>query len=206
MTSPSEIADRLAAVSGARAFPSIGPCASPSVASINDRPEIGRAPASSGSDRVALPGEVVITLGYRDRSTAAARGRRTPEVHRAPVVLAGVSSRAEVMVVLGLAYSVRSDSPGFAISAASGQQDAGMGFRAFLADPPVVRRAISFIETLPTGYPTNENGFSPAPVRRRRPTRLRCGRVGAVATDESVVAVPETASRSVNAQQTSRRS
>jgi hypothetical protein len=46
-----------------------GPCAQGALASISDRPGLGRAPASNGAACVALPGMFVLEAGYRNQTT-----------------------------------------------------------------------------------------------------------------------------------------
>jgi hypothetical protein len=136
-----------------------GPCKAAAVSSIAVRPGIGRAPATSGAVCVAAPGAIVIGFGYRDQVTAGA-GRQYLTVAPEPVALIGVARRIELIAAPGLAYSNRTGGSGSSLQPGSGQQDAGFGAQILIGDQPSVQQAVSFYETVPTGYPVGTSGFS----------------------------------------------
>jgi hypothetical protein len=137
-----------------------GPCATPALSSIADRPGIGRAPATGGAVCVASSGEVVLGLGYRDQSTVGPN-RQELLVYPEPVLTIGLPGRSELIVAPSLAYSRRI---GGGVNAnlppLSGLQDAGVGFQHLMSDRPFAQQAIEVFASFPTGYPSGANGFS----------------------------------------------
>jgi hypothetical protein len=136
-----------------------GPCASAPLSSIAVRPGLGRAPASGGAVCVAAPGVVVLGAGYRDQVTVGTT-RQTLLVYPAPVALVGLPAQNELIVAPGLTLSRRIGGAGSALTPATGQQDAGLGFQHLLSDRPATQQALEVFATFPTGYPTGPSGFS----------------------------------------------
>ncbi|HZY98204.1 MAG TPA: hypothetical protein VFE36_01390, partial [Candidatus Baltobacteraceae bacterium] len=139
--------------------PSPGPCTQGAVASISDRPGLGRAPATNGAACVALPGTVLIEAGYRNQTTA---GSGTQTLSTVPNVVVRVGLRGKNEIVAAPpAFSSRNGidlASGF--SPASGTQDVGIGFKHLLFDGQVVQHALNLFVTLPTGSPNSASGFT----------------------------------------------
>lgn len=136
-----------------------GPCAQGALASISDRPGLGRAPASNGAACVALPGMFVLEAGYRNQTTV---GPGTQTLSTLPNVVArfGLNGNNEVLAQVPT-FSQRSGrdlASGFLPE--SGTQDAGFGFKHLLFDGTVFQDAVNVFVTLPTGRPGGTSGFS----------------------------------------------
>lgn len=139
--------------------PAAGPCSQGALASISDRPGLGRAPASDGAACVALPATVVLEAGYRNQTTAGAGTQNLSTVPNA-VVRVGLHGDNEALVALP-AFSNRSGidlASGF--EPAAGTQDIGIGFKHLLYDGAIVQHAINLFVTFPTGRPNGASGFT----------------------------------------------
>lgn len=137
-----------------------GPCADPSLPSIADRPGIGRGTAASGAVCVAPPGTIIIGIGYRSQLTGNRALNQRLDVAPAPVVLAGIPGRNELIVAPGFAFSRRSGGPAFGLESIRGQQDVGVGIQHLLSDHVQVQQAVELFATYPSGYPSGPSGFT----------------------------------------------
>jgi hypothetical protein len=140
--------------------PSSGPCAQGGVASITDRPGIGRAATLNGSPCVVPAGRVVLEAGYRAQFTSGG-GTSTLATYPSPVLRIGTAGRNEIVISPSLLYSNRTGAAiGGTFTPAFGQQDAGLGLKHNIRDRPWLQDALGVFATLPTGYPNGPSGFS----------------------------------------------
>ena len=137
-----------------------GPCAAGALASISDRPGLGRSPATNGAACVALPGTIVVEAGYRNQTTV---GSGTQELSTFPnlIVRIGIGVDNEIVLAPPLLRSQRDgENPSSGFAPATGMQDAGIGVKHLLHDNAWMQDALNLFVTLPTGYPSNGSGFS----------------------------------------------
>jgi hypothetical protein len=138
----------------------LGPCAQASLASVTNRPGLGRAITINGSPCVVPMGAVVLEASYRDQITKG-DGTSRLSTYPNPVVRYGVAGRNEIVLSPSLIYSRRTGAAlGGTFIPASGMQDAGFGFKHSLRDRPWTQDALEVFVTLPTGYPAGSFGFS----------------------------------------------
>lgn len=137
-----------------------GPCAQGAVASISNRPGLGRAIAINGSPCVVPVGGAVLEAGYRNQTTTA-DGTSRLSTYPNPVVRYGIAGANEIVLSPSLIYSRRTGADlGGTFVPATGMQDAGIGFKHTLRDRPWTQDALEVFVTLPSGYPTGSFGFS----------------------------------------------
>ena len=140
--------------------PSPGPCAQGAIASIVDRPGVGRALAVNGSPCVVPASGVVLETGVRSQATTGSAGVSTLSLFPQALVRWGAGPANEVIVAPPL-YSQRSGaSLGSPFVPASGLQDVGAGYKRQLHDRSSSQDAIEAFVTFPTGYPSGPNGFT----------------------------------------------
>ena len=140
----------------------VGPCSQGAIASIADRPGVGRALTVNGSPCVVPVGGVVLELGFRQQMTHAAAAVSTLVTYPQPLVRWGIGGGNEIVLAPSLDYSQRygANLEVAPFVPASGLQDAGLGFKRQLEDRPWFQSALEAFVTLPTGYPQGPNGFS----------------------------------------------
>jgi hypothetical protein len=139
--------------------PSPGPCAQGALASISDRPGIGRSPATNGAACVAANGSVVIEAGYRNQVTSGAE-TQTLSTYPNPIVRIGLPDRNEIVLSF-FTFSDRAGiDPSTGFAPAAGMQDGGIGFKHLLHDNVFMQDAVNVFVTLPTGYPSGPSGFT----------------------------------------------
>ncbi len=137
-----------------------GPCAQGALASIADRPGLGRALAINGSPCAPPAGEIVLETGYRNQVTSAT-GTSVLSTYPAPVVRFGTGGGNEVVLAPSLDVSRRTGANlGGVFVPASGMQDAGIGVKHTLRDRPWSQDALEAFVTVPTGNPSGPFGFS----------------------------------------------
>jgi len=106
--------------------PSPGPCAQGALASISDRPGIGRSPAANGAACVAQNGTVVIEAGYRNQVTSGSASQ-TLSTYPNPIVRIGLPDNNEIVLSF-LTFSDRAGiNPATGFAPAAGMQDGGIG-------------------------------------------------------------------------------
>jgi hypothetical protein len=138
-----------------------GPCAQGALASIVDRPGVGRAVAVNGSPCVVPRGRVVVEAGGREQLTTAPDGTSRLVTAPDPLVRIGIGDRDEIVVSPTLIFSWRGGANlGAPFVPAFGMQDAGFGFKRELDDRPDMQDAIEAFVTVPTGFPRGPTGFS----------------------------------------------
>jgi len=138
----------------------VGPCAQASLASVTNRPGLGRAITINGSPCVVPIGAVVLEASYRNQITKS-DGTSRLSTYPNPVVRYGAAGRNEIVLSPSLIYSRRTGAAlGGTFIPATGVQDAGFGFKHSLRDRPWTQDALELFVTLPTGYPTGSFGFS----------------------------------------------
>jgi hypothetical protein len=139
-----------------------GPCGQGGVATVADRPGLGRALTVNGSPCVVPLGVVVGEFGFRQQTTRAAAGVSTLATFPQPLLRWGLAAGDELVVAPSFVYSQRSgQNLGTApFMPAAGLQDAGLGFKRQLTDQPGLQSALEAFVTFPTGYPGGANGFS----------------------------------------------
>jgi hypothetical protein len=137
-----------------------GGCEQGGLASISNRPGVGRAITINGSPCVVPDGKVVLESGYRNQVTTAA-GRSWLVTYPNPVVRFGIVNGNEIVVSPPLAFSFRTGANlGGTFVPASGIQDAGIGFKHKLRDLPWMQDALEVFVTFPTGFPPGPHGFT----------------------------------------------
>jgi hypothetical protein len=137
-----------------------GGCEQGGLASISNRPGVGRAVTVNGSPCVVPAGEVVFEGGYRNQVTTGS-GTSWLTTYPSAVVRFGTAGRNEILVLLPLAYSFRTGADlGGTFVPATGIQDTGVGFKHNLRDFPWMQSALEVFVTLPTGYPAGSFGFT----------------------------------------------
>lgn len=137
-----------------------GGCEQGGMASITNRPGLGRAITINGSPCVVPAGEVVFEAGYRNQVTTAS-GTSWLTTYPNPVVRFGIAGANEILFLPSLAYSFRTGADlGGTFVPAAGIQDAGVGFKHNLRDLPRMQDALEVFATLPTGYPAGASGFT----------------------------------------------
>jgi hypothetical protein len=137
-----------------------GGCEQGGLASVTNRPGLGRAVTINGSPCVVPLGEVVFEGGYRNQVTTAA-GTSWLTTYPSPVVRFGVAGTNEIVFLPPLGYSFRTGTDlGGTFVPASGIQDAGVGFKHNLRDRAWMQDALEVFVTLPTGYPAGAYGFT----------------------------------------------
>jgi hypothetical protein len=137
-----------------------GACATPPLSALADRPGLGRGPAASGAVCVASPGAFVIGMGYRSQLTQSGSQSQRLVIVPAPVILAGLPARNELIVAPGLSFSRRTGGPAFGLAPENGQQDVGIGVQHLLSDRLRTQTAVELFATLPSGYPNGPSGFT----------------------------------------------
>ena len=148
------------AASPAPSAAAAGPCAQGALASIADRPGLGRALAINGSPCAPPAGAVVLESGYRNQITTAA-GTSVLSTFPAPVVRFGTGGGNEIVLAPSLDVSRRTGANlGGVFVPASGMQDAGIGVKHTLRDRPWSQDAFEAFVTVPTGSPSGPSGFS----------------------------------------------
>ncbi len=139
--------------------PSPGPCAQGALASISDRPGIGRSPATNGAACVVQNGTVVIEAGYRNQVTSGS-ATQTLSTYPNPILRIGLPGQSEIVLSF-LTYSDRAGiDPTTGFGPAAGMQDGGIGFKHLLHDSASMQDAVNVFVTLPTGYPSGASGFT----------------------------------------------
>jgi hypothetical protein len=137
-----------------------GPCAQGVLASITNRPGLGRAITINGSPCVVPVGSLVLEAGYRSQLTTG-DGTSRLSTYPNPVVRYGIAGGNEIVLSPSLIYSRRTGADlGGTFVPACGMQDAGIGFKHSLRDRPWTQDALEVFVTVPTGYPTGSFGFS----------------------------------------------
>ncbi|MGP6158093.1 MAG: hypothetical protein ACLPYS_11430 [Vulcanimicrobiaceae bacterium] len=137
-----------------------GPCAQGAVVALVDRPGLGRGVAVNGAPCVVPKGRVVLEAGYRNQVTSA-DGMSTLSTYPNSLVRFGIGAGNEVVVSPSLILSRRSGADlGGTFVPATGQQDAGCGFKHLFRDRPWIQDGLELFVTLPTGYPAGAFGFS----------------------------------------------
>lgn len=137
-----------------------GGCEQGGLASISNRPGIGRAITVNGSPCAVPAGEVVVESGYRNQVTTGP-GTSWLVTYPNPVVRFGIANGNEIVVSPPLAFSFRTGANlGGTFVPASGIQDAGIGFKHELRDLPWMQDALEVFVTLPTGFPPGPHGFT----------------------------------------------
>lgn len=137
-----------------------GLCAQGGLASITNRPGIGRGITIDGSPCVVPAGGVVLEAGVRSQVTTG-DGTSRLSTYPNPVVRYGIAGGNEIVLSPSLIYSRRTGADlGGTFVPATGMQDAGIGFKHSLRDRPWTQDALEVFVTLPTGYPTGSIGFS----------------------------------------------
>jgi hypothetical protein len=137
-----------------------GPCAQGAIASIVDRPGVGRTLAVNGSPCVVPAGGVVLETGMRSQVTAGSSGVSTLSVFPQALLRWGASNGNELVVAPPL-YSQRTGANlGSPFVPATGMQDVGIGYKRQLHDRAASQDAIEAFATFPTGYPGGPNGFT----------------------------------------------
>jgi len=137
-----------------------GGCEQGGLASITNRPGLGRAITINGSPCVVPAGEVVLEAGYRNQVTTAS-GTSWLTTYPNPVVRFGIAGANEILFLPPLAYSFRTGADlGGTFLPAAGIQDAGVAFKHSLRDHPWMQDALEVFVTLPTGYPAGAYGFT----------------------------------------------
>jgi hypothetical protein len=137
-----------------------GGCEQGGLASISNRPGVGRAITVNGSPCVVPVGQLVIESGYRNQVTS---GAGTSWLTTYPSLVARFSAGGanEIVVLPPLAYSFRTGRDlGGTFVPAAGIQDAGAGFKHRLHDLAWMQDALELFITLPTGYPSGAPGFT----------------------------------------------
>lgn len=137
-----------------------GGCEQGGLASISNRPGIGRAITIDGSPCVVPAGKVVFESGYRDQVTTGP-GASWLVTYPNPVVRFGLANGDEIVASPPLAFSFRTGANlGGTFVPASGIQDAGFGVKHVLHDLPWMQDALEIFVTLPTGFPPGPHGFT----------------------------------------------
>ena len=137
-----------------------GACAQGGLASVTNRPGVGRAVTVNGSPCVVPLGGIVVESGYRNQVTTA-NGTSTLSTYPSPVVRYGIAAGNEIVLSPSLIYSRRTGANlGGTFGPASGMQDAGFGLKHNLRDRPWMQDALEAFVSLPTGYPGGSFGFS----------------------------------------------
>jgi hypothetical protein len=135
-------------------------CEEGGLASVANRPGIGRPVTINGSPCVVPSGQVVFESGYRNQVTTAA-GTSWLTTYPNPVVRFGIADGNEIVVAPPLAFSFRTGANlGGTFVPGSGIQDAGVGFKRQLTDAPWTQAALEAFVTLPTGFPPGPHGFT----------------------------------------------
>lgn len=139
-----------------------GPCRQGGVATLADRPGLGRALTVNGSPCAVPVGAIVSEFGVRQQTTRAAARVSTLVTFPQPLIRWGIAASDEVVVAPSLVYSQRTgENLGTApFVPADGLQDAGLGFKRQLNDQPWQQSAVEVFVSLPSGYPAGPNGFS----------------------------------------------
>jgi hypothetical protein len=130
------------------------------VASLADRPGLGRAVSINGAACVVPRGAIVVETGYRNQVTTAG-GTSTLSTAFVPVVRYGIAGQNEIIVSPSLIFSRRTGANlGGTFVPASGMQDAGIGAKHLFRDRPWAQDALELFATVASGYPTGPFGFS----------------------------------------------
>jgi hypothetical protein len=141
--------------------PSAGPCSQGALASISDRPGIGRAPATNGAVCVVLPHTVVVETGYRDEVTTAGSIPQRLISWPNPIIRIGLPGQNELLLAPGFEFAHRIGDIGTSnLPPAAGMQDTGFGFKHLVYDGGQLQEAVNLFVTLPTGYPSGIAGFT----------------------------------------------
>ncbi len=137
-----------------------GGCEQGGLASISNRPGVGRAITINGSPCVVPAGKVVFEGGYRNQVTTGP-GASWLVTYPNPVVRFGLANGNEIVASPPLAFSFRTGANlGGTFVPAPGIQDAGVGFKHELHDHPWMQDALEVFVTVPTGFPPGPHGFT----------------------------------------------
>ncbi len=131
-------------------------------------------------------------VGYRSQTTENSAQSQRLVVLPAPVILAGLPGKNELIVAPPLGFSRRTGGPAFGLASIDGQQDVGIGIQHVLSDRVRVQQAVELFATYPTGYPAGLSGFTAggATYQFAYTVALSLGSVYGVALSNAAIVAP----------------